>query len=77
VSAFSISGTVREQYTNFRLVGKNYERRFEGGNHKEMESRPVGKIQLMTTRRQFSLCQRASQEHNDPVEALSEVKQGK
>ena len=23
-NAFSISGTVREQYTSFRLVGKNY-----------------------------------------------------
>jgi len=77
VSAFSISGTVREQYTNFRLVGKNYERNFEGENHEEMKVRPVGKTQLMTTGRQFSLCQRAFQGHNDPVETLSEIKQGK
>jgi hypothetical protein len=77
VSAFSISGTVREQYTNFRLVGKNYGRRIEGENHRAKDARPVGKTQLMTTRRQFSLSQRAFQEHNDPIETLSKSKQEK
>jgi hypothetical protein len=76
VSAFSISGTVREQYINFRFVGKNYESRIKVGDQGETESGPVGKTRLMRVKKQFCPCQRAFPRHSDPIQtSLGRFKQ--